>query len=74
MKRASFFALNMFISVCAIAQTDAVTPDSIVRVSENSEPMATGKYEPTWESLRQYETPEWFRNAKFGIRRGFTRV
>ncbi len=67
MKRASFFALNMFISVCAIAQTDAVTPDSIVRVSENSEPMATGKYEPTWESLRQYETPEWFRNAKFGI-------
>lgn len=57
----------MLISVCAIAQTDAVTPDSIVRVSENSEPMATGKYEPTWESLRQYETPEWFRDAKFGI-------
>lgn len=67
MKRSSFFVLNIFISVCAIAQTDAVTPDSIVRVSENSEPMATGKYEPTWESLRQYETPEWFRNAKFGI-------
>ncbi len=57
----------MFISVCAIAQTDAVMRDSIVRVSENSEPMATGKYEPTWESLQQYETPEWFRNAKFGI-------
>ena len=67
MKRASFFVLNMFISFCAIAQNDAVTPDSIVRVSENSEPMATGKYEPTWESLRQYETPEWFRDAKFGI-------
>lgn len=27
----------------------------------------TGKFEPTWESLSQYETPEWFRNAKFGI-------
>ncbi len=26
-----------------------------------------GKFKPTWESLSQYETPEWFRNAKFGI-------
>lgn len=38
-----------------------------VPVSEQQEPMATGKFEPTWESLSQYEVPEWFRNAKFGI-------
>ncbi len=38
-----------------------------VPVSEADEPMATGKYEPTWESLRQYQVPEWFRDAKFGI-------
>lgn len=24
-------------------------------------------YEPTWESLKNYTTPEWFKNAKFGI-------
>jgi hypothetical protein len=24
-------------------------------------------YEPTWESLKQYTTAEWFRDAKFGI-------
>ncbi|OHX64703.1 alpha-L-fucosidase [Flammeovirga pacifica] len=24
-------------------------------------------FEPNWESLSQYECPEWFRNAKFGI-------
>jgi alpha-L-fucosidase len=24
-------------------------------------------FEPTWESLKQYRCPEWFRNAKFGI-------
>ena len=30
-------------------------------------PMATGPFEPTWPSLSKYETPEWFRNAKFGI-------
>ncbi|MFT3737185.1 MAG: alpha-L-fucosidase [Breznakibacter sp.] len=31
------------------------------------EPMAPGKFEPSWESLKQYEVPEWFKNAKFGI-------
>src|SRR5471030_447224 len=25
------------------------------------------KFEPTWDSLKQYQTPEWFRDAKFGI-------
>lgn len=25
------------------------------------------KFEPTWESLQQYECPEWFRDAKLGI-------
>jgi alpha-L-fucosidase len=38
-----------------------------VPVLENEEPMATGKFEPTWESLSTYEVPEWFRDAKFGI-------
>ncbi len=30
-------------------------------------PMASGPYQPTMESLRQYQCPEWFRDAKFGI-------
>ena len=25
------------------------------------------KFEPTWKSLRPYECPEWFKDAKFGI-------
>lgn len=41
--------------------------DYKVKVSESHEPMMTGKYEPTWESLSQYEVPEWFRDAKFGM-------
>jgi len=28
---------------------------------------AEGPYQPTWESLQKHETPEWFRDAKFGI-------
>jgi alpha-L-fucosidase len=26
-----------------------------------------GPYQPTWDSLLQYEAPEWYRDAKFGI-------
>jgi alpha-L-fucosidase len=25
------------------------------------------KYQPTWESLKQYRVPDWFRDVKFGI-------
>ncbi len=32
-----------------------------------SQPLATNKFEPTWDSLAQYAVPEWFRDAKFGI-------
>jgi len=32
------------------------------------EPMDSGKFVPTWESLKQYgEAPEWYQDAKFGI-------
>ena len=38
-----------------------------VPVSEADEPMQTGIFTPDWESLRTYQVPEWFRDAKFGI-------
>ncbi|RXK85525.1 alpha-L-fucosidase [Filimonas effusa] len=31
------------------------------------EKMAKGPFQPTWDSLRQYQVPDWFRDAKFGI-------
>lgn len=36
-------------------------------VADEAEPMHAGKYAPNWESLAQYEVPEWFKDAKFGI-------
>lgn len=36
-------------------------------IGEGNEPIAAGKFKPTWESLQQYKSPEWFSNAKFGI-------
>jgi alpha-L-fucosidase len=48
-----------------IAQSFSATNPLIV--STASEPVAPGKFQPTWESLRQNQVPEWFRDAKFGI-------
>lgn len=36
-------------------------------VRADAEPMADGKFAPTWDSLKQYQVPDWFRDAKFGI-------
>jgi alpha-L-fucosidase len=41
----------------AFAQALPTTPRAI----------AHGKFQPTWDSLKQYSTPDWFRDAKFGI-------
>ncbi len=45
----------------------ATAQDYKVPVNNAHEVMQTGKYAPTWQSLEQHKTPEWFRNAKFGI-------
>ncbi|WP_143306519.1 alpha-L-fucosidase [Chitinophaga vietnamensis] len=29
--------------------------------------LAPGPFQPTWDSLGQYQVPDWFRDAKFGI-------
>ncbi|WP_167612740.1 alpha-L-fucosidase [Maribellus sediminis] len=40
----------------------------MISCKENTkEKMQTGIFEPNWNSLKQYEVPEWFRDAKFGI-------
>ena len=36
-------------------------------VPADMELSAAGKFQSTWESLKQYRCPEWFRDAKFGI-------
>jgi alpha-L-fucosidase len=40
---------------------------NFVTVNTSSEPVTAGKFQPTWDSLKQYQCPQWFRDAKFGI-------
>ena len=38
-----------------------------LNVQAQDQPLPEGPYQPTWKSLQQYECPDWFRDAKFGI-------
>jgi alpha-L-fucosidase len=64
-----------FAAILAVAASSAYASNSIpetlqpsVIVDTSKEPVAQGKFKPTWESLAQYQgAPDWFRDAKFGI-------
>ena len=56
------------LSILCLAAAMVSAQDSYrIPVSEEHEQMLAGQYEPTWQSLEQHQTPEWFRDAKFGI-------
>ena len=71
MKRNVFFVgallLTAVFSCLPTGRTQAQEFETFIPVSEEREQMATGRFEPTWESLSQHEVPDWFRDAKFGI-------
>jgi len=57
--RLSLLALGL-IAATGLAATDELTAQSL--------PIASGPFQPDWQSLAsQYQAPEWFRDAKFGI-------
>ena len=61
-------ALSALLALPSLMQASA--PSSLqpaVIVNTAAEPVAPGKFAPSWDSLKQYEVPEWFRDAKFGI-------
>lgn len=60
--------MNRFIVVCILfSQFLAAQEKYASPIRDGNEPVAAGKFAPTWQSLQQYKTPDWFRNAKFGI-------
>ena len=48
----------------ASAKYDAARGSTLKRVDQVSH---DGPFRPDWESLRAYEVPEWYKDAKFGI-------
>ena len=58
---------QLTIATLTLVATSVSAQTYRIPVLETDEPMATGPFQPTWESLKTYEVPEWFRDAKFGI-------
>lgn len=59
---------KLLISICGLICSSLVAQEKYPSpIGSGNEPVAAGKFEPTWQSLQQYKVPEWFRNAKFGI-------
>jgi alpha-L-fucosidase len=70
LRAACWATLSLTTFVCFISMSRAAglgMEYSVCNLSSNAEPMQSGKFEPTWESLKQYQCPQWFQDAKFGI-------
>jgi alpha-L-fucosidase len=60
--------ISIFVITFLLNYSSAFAQESMeVIVNTSQEPVASGQFEPTWQSLSQYKVPDWFRNAKFGI-------
>ncbi len=55
------------VALCVLGVTATAQEQVRSLIRPGNEPIAEGKFQPTWKSLEQFEVPEWFRNAKFGI-------
>src|SRR5665213_2961206 len=55
-----------FLRNSAIAGIAGLTTPLWLGASTNAA-ASDGPFQPTWDSLAQYKTPDWFRDAKFGI-------
>lgn len=58
--------LAVALAPCAFAQISSDLKPQVI-VSTEKEPVASGKFSPSWDSLKQYQIPEWFRDAKLGL-------
>lgn len=56
---------GMALTLPAIACNQSGTAKALTNLMD--EPTTKGKFSPTWASMEQYQTPEWFKNAKFGM-------
>jgi alpha-L-fucosidase len=54
-------------AVSALALSEFSKASNFMKPPVSGELIAKGPFQPTWNSLAQYQVPDWFRDAKFGI-------
>jgi alpha-L-fucosidase len=68
MLRRSITRRRLLQSALAAAPAVALASRSARLLAQAPAPrIAPGPFKPTWDSLKTYTTPDWFRDAKFGI-------
>ena len=58
---------NLAAAVPGFWISQSLYANSFFEMNDTNEPMMKGPFKPTWDSLKQYAVPEWFRDTKFGI-------
>ena len=53
--------------LATIATTAAAADTSVPAAATAAYPIPAGPFKPDMDSLKQYQCPDWFRDAKFGI-------
>ncbi len=62
------YLMTMMMAGAALLSQAGARGQATVPEYKVSTPIATGPFQPSWESLEGgYQVPEWFRDAKFGI-------
>ncbi|MGI4854063.1 MAG: alpha-L-fucosidase, partial [Janthinobacterium lividum] len=54
-------------ATAALASAGSGLSQQLAAAFQQQSTIAPGPFQPSWQSLAQYKTPEWFRDAKFGI-------
>ena len=69
MVRRIFWSAALQVAIClpTAGSLQAAEPSSPAQPSREKLEISPGPFQPTWESLKQYKCPDWFRDAKFGI-------
>jgi len=63
----TYAAASIMALALAAALPAASRADDTPATPATPQPIADGPFKPTMDSLKQYECPTWFRDAKFGI-------
>ena len=71
-KQAFYIGLSFFLALQAQTQTNTTnqttpTRKTIKLPNNRAKEIPIGEYQASWESLKNYETPDWYLDAKFGI-------
>ena len=62
------FLLSVFEPLLVSAEDPlAAHPKVAPAIQQINAVINMGPFEPTWESLKKYKIPQWYKDAKFGI-------